>query len=73
MKEATTLDHLMEQISCGSVELVDYDRAYSDRLVRLHHHGTPQQHMETLERSEYKLAVPLAEDVTIIPLEDSAA
>ncbi len=73
MKEINTFDQLMEQITCGNVELVGYQNVCSDRLVRVHDHGTPQQLMETLERSEYQVAVPLADEVIRIPLEGSAA
>lgn len=73
MKEFDTLDQLMEHVTAGTAQLVNYEDVCSDRLVWVHDHGTLQQRMETLDRSEYKIAVPINEDVKVIPLEDSAA
>lgn len=65
-------ESIMHQIADGNIELISYEAVCSDRLVRVHNQDTPEQRMETLERSDF--CVPVIEDsVEIIEVEERVA
>jgi|GEM_PF-2203263 hypothetical protein len=73
MKQVSLSKEITNELQEGRTALVSYQDVCSDRLVRVINPNTPEQSLETLDRSEYFTIAPIDNEVAIQPVKDATA